>query len=62
MKGQGRTGRPRFAEGKARGAPLSLRLTPSERAAVDAAAARAGRKLSDWCRDVLAAASRRETT
>lgn len=51
-------GRPRFAEGEARGRIFALRLSDAEREAVEAAAKRAGaRSASDWARDVPLAAA-----
>lgn len=48
-----KTGRPRAAEGAARDQVLGLRLTPDERAAIEAQAARAGLTVSDYARRVI---------
>ena len=50
-------GRPRLPRGQAKGRVLSLRLTPAEKRAVDAAAQLARKSASTWARDVLLAAS-----
>ena len=42
---------------QAKAAPISLRLTPAERAVVQQAANRTGKKLSDWCRQALIGAA-----
>jgi hypothetical protein len=39
-------------------APVGVCLTLSQRRSAEAAAARAGRKLSKWCADVIATAAR----
>lgn len=46
-------GRPRLPKGEAKGRVLSVRLTATERAAVDAAAAGVSQSPSDWARRVL---------
>jgi len=51
-------GRPRLSEDAAKGKIFSIRLGPAERAAVDLAAERSGRKASDWARDLLLAAAK----
>jgi hypothetical protein len=57
MKKRG-PGRPKLTKSKARGSVYTIRLLASERKAVGDAARRAGKKLSDWTRDVLREASR----
>jgi hypothetical protein len=51
-------GRPRLSPDAAKGRIFSIRLDPAERAEVEQAADRAGRKASDWAREVLLAAAR----
>jgi hypothetical protein len=50
-----RPGRPRLSPDAAKGRIFSIRLGPAEREAVEQVASRAGRKASDWARDVLLA-------
>ena len=51
-------GRPKMVPGAVKNYTFSIRLTPDERALVEAAAERAGApSASDWARDVLLAAS-----
>jgi hypothetical protein len=52
-----RVGRPAVAKDKAKGSLLSVRLSADERAALDAAAERAGVKLSEWARRALLGAA-----
>jgi hypothetical protein len=51
-------GRPRLSPDAAKGRIFSIRLDPAEREAVELAAGAAGRKASDWARDILLAAAR----
>lgn len=50
-------GRPPMPEGAAKGNMFAVRLTPAERAAIDAAAERAGKGVTQWAREVLLAAA-----
>jgi ABC-type thiamine transport system ATPase subunit len=50
-------GRPKVPKGKALTPGLSVRLTASERQAVDAAIARSGLTQSEWARKVLLSAA-----
>lgn len=50
---KGRVGRPPLAEGKAKAIVFTLRITEAERAEFDAAAARAGKPVTQWARDRL---------
>jgi uncharacterized protein (DUF1778 family) len=43
-----------------RNSPLSIRLTDEERAVIDAAAERAGKKPAAWARDRLLADAKRQ--
>lgn len=51
-------GRPPMPEGAAKATMFAIRLTPAERAAIDAAAERAGKGVSQWAREALIAAAR----
>ena len=51
-------GRPAFEEGTARTAVFTLKVSDQERAAINAAAERAGKPVSQWARETLVAASR----
>ena len=46
-------GRPRLPKGKAKGAVLSIRLTPAERELLDALADDEGSTVSEWARATL---------
>lgn len=48
--------------GAARGNRIQVRLTDAERAEVDAAVARAGLDISDWLRDAILGAARRDVS
>ena len=50
-------GRPKVPKIKALAPGISVRLTPSERQAVDAAIARSGLTQSEWARKVLLSAT-----
>jgi predicted HicB family RNase H-like nuclease len=52
-------GRPAFEEGTARTAVFTLKVSDQERAAFAAAAARAGKPVSQWAREALLAATGR---
>jgi predicted HicB family RNase H-like nuclease len=52
-----RMGRPPLAEGKAREIVFTLRLSPEERDAIVAAAARMGNPVTQWARGALLAAA-----
>jgi len=54
-------GRPSFPEGTARTSVFSLKLSDDERAAIDAAAERAGKPVTRWARDVLLLATAGDT-
>lgn len=54
MPNQNNRGRPRMAQGEVKSHTFSVRLTPDERALIEAAAERAGAtSASDWARDAL---------
>lgn len=53
-----RTGRPKLEAGRKRIDLLSVRLQPEERGLLEAAALRAGLKLSEWVREALLRAAR----
>ena len=55
-------GRPAFAEGTARNGVFAIRLSDEERAAIEAAAERAGKRVTEWARESLLAASRARRT
>ena len=57
----GRRGRPALPPGEAKGSVFTLRLSVEERAELDEIAERLGEPVSQWARDVLLAAARRET-
>ena len=46
-------GRPAFEEGTARTGVFTLKVSDEERAAIDAAAKRAGLPVTQWARDAL---------
>ncbi len=50
-------GRPAFAEGTARTGVFTIRLSDEERAAIEAAAKRDGKHITQWARDALLAAA-----
>jgi hypothetical protein len=50
-------GRPKVPKNKALAPGISVRLTPTERRAVDAAIKRSGLSQSEWCRKTLLSAS-----
>jgi len=50
-------GRPPLAEGKAKARMFAVRLTAEEHAEIAAAAARDGKPITQWARDVLVAAA-----
>jgi uncharacterized protein (DUF1778 family) len=52
-------GRPKLPKAKAKGVLLSIRTTPDERRAFEAAALAEGLSLSDWSRKKLTEASGR---
>jgi uncharacterized protein (DUF1778 family) len=54
-----RTGRPKLPAGKRKAGRIELRVTEAERQAMEAAAERAGKTLSDWLRDTAVKAARR---
>lgn len=49
-------GRPPLAEGAAKARMFALRLTSEEHLAIEAAAARAGKPVTQWAREALLAA------
>lgn len=51
-------GRPTLPEGTARTQVFALKLSADERAAIDAAAERVGKPVTQWARDVLLARAR----
>jgi antitoxin component of RelBE/YafQ-DinJ toxin-antitoxin module len=53
-------GRPEIPEEERKGVIVACRVDAEERAQFDQAAERAGLRLSDWLRDRLRAAARRE--
>jgi uncharacterized protein (DUF1778 family) len=53
-----RMGRPPLAEGKARDIVFTLRLAPDERDAIEAAAERAGKPVTQWARELLIGAAK----
>lgn len=55
-----RMGRPPLADGKAKQIVFTLRLSPEERDALTAAAARAGKPVTQWARAALLVASQKE--
>jgi len=52
-------GRPAFTEGTARTGVFAIRLSDDERAAIEAAAEREGKPVSQWARDVLLLVARK---
>jgi uncharacterized protein (DUF1778 family) len=50
-------GRPAFEEGTARTLVFSIKLSAEERAAIDAAAERAGKPVTQWARETLLSAA-----
>jgi hypothetical protein len=52
-------GRPAFAEGTAKTAVFAIRLSDDERAAIDSAADRASKPVTQWAREALLAAAAR---
>jgi len=52
-----RMGRPPLAEGTARTQVFSIKLSAEERAAIEAAAERAGQQVTRWARDALVSAA-----
>jgi uncharacterized protein (DUF1778 family) len=54
-------GRPAFKEGTARTGVFTLKVTEDERAAIDAAAERGGKPVTQWARRALLAAAYLET-
>ena len=51
-------GRPPFAEGTARTVVFTMKLSEEERTAFDAAAAHAGKPVTQWAREALVIAAR----
>jgi uncharacterized protein (DUF1778 family) len=51
-------GRPAFADGTARTGVFAIRLSDEERAAIEAAAERADKPVTQWARDILVSAAR----
>jgi predicted HicB family RNase H-like nuclease len=51
-------GRPAFAEGTARTGVFAIRLSDEDRAAIEAAAERAGKPVTQWAREALLVAAR----
>ncbi len=54
-----RTGRPVLPEGEKKEKTFRIRMTDTEREAIDAAAAESGKSASEWSREVLAKAASR---
>jgi len=52
-------GRPKLPKSERRSGRIEIRVSGPEQAAMDAAAGRAGLKLSEWLRDVALKAARR---
>lgn len=52
-------GRPAFAEGTARTGVFTIRLSDDERAAIEAAAERAGKPVTQWARETMIEAALR---
>jgi uncharacterized protein (DUF1778 family) len=52
-------GRPQLSPDERKRAIFSIRLSPEERAEIEAAAEQNGQKASDWARSVLLAACKR---
>jgi hypothetical protein len=52
-------GRPAFKEGTARTGVFTLKLSDDERAAIEAAAGRAGKLVTQWAREALLASALR---
>lgn len=50
-------GRPAKAPGEAKASMFAVRLTPAERAAVADAARRAGKRVTEWAREILLAST-----
>jgi uncharacterized protein (DUF1778 family) len=50
-------GRPAFAKGTAKTGMFAIRLSDEERKAIEAAADRAGKPVTQWAREVLLAAA-----
>jgi hypothetical protein len=50
-------GRPSFAEGTARTGVFTIKVSHQERAAIDAAAERAGKPVTQWAREIWVTAS-----
>jgi hypothetical protein len=61
MKKKRFAGRPPLTPGEAMKATVVVRMRVREREAVEAAAARDGRRLSEWCRQALINASKAKT-
>jgi uncharacterized protein (DUF1778 family) len=51
-------GRPAFKEGTAKTGVFAIRLSDEERAAIETAADRAGKPVTQWARDILVHAAR----
>ena len=52
-----RTGRPKLPSAKRKAGRIELRVTEAEREAMEAAAERAGKTLSEWLRDLAVKAA-----
>ena len=52
-----RRGRPKMAKGQARGSVVTVRLLKTERKAIGIAAVAAGKRVSDWIREILLSAA-----
>lgn len=52
-------GRPAFAGGTARTGSFTVKVSDDERAQIEAAAHRAGKRVTEWARDALLSAANR---
>ena len=57
MKTEKKAGRPRLPDGAAKSTVVRARVSPEEQKRMEAAAAKAGMKFSDWTRKTLLDAS-----